>query len=209
MSDAEATSLSNPTDVPVIQGLESLMPDAASTKQSDFLSECRQSLDRSFAEGHTVDNAAIELKTLRMASNVPLGEVRQFVIPYILERCGEGAKDASAVLDRWGGLVANLTGDQEEAMEHCLLIAQRWIAEEWAKESEQVDVRFFLRVLKGFYETDVVTDEAAFGWYKSTEARSVGGEKGRVLWAGSKPFLEAIAESSDDEEDDDDDEDSD
>lgn len=187
----------------MIQGLESLMPDAPSTKQSDFLSECRQSLDRSFAEAHTVDNAAIELKTLRMASNVPLGEVREFVIPYILERCGEGAKDASAVLDRWGGLVANLTGDQEPAMEHCLLIAQRWIAGEWARESEQVDVRFFLRVLKGFYETDVVTDEAAFGWYKSAEARTVGGEKGRALWAGSKPFLEAIAEDSDSEEDED------
>lgn len=182
-------------DPPAIQGLESLLPAAT---QSDFVSECTQSLDRSFAEGHTVDNAAIELKTLRMASNVPLGQVRELVIPYILARC-DGANNASAVMERWGGLVGNLTGDQDEAMQDCLVIAQKWISE----QPGPANVRFFLRVLKGMYEEAGVTDEAVFAWYKSVAARTTGGEIGKALWAGSKPFLEALAEDSDDEDDED------
>lgn len=203
-----AASLSAPISAldepPAIQGLESLQP---ADSQSDFLSECTQSLDRSFAEDHTVDNAAIELKTLRMASNVPLGQVRELVVPYILARCGPNGANAAATLERWGGLIANLTGDQEEAMEHCIVVAQAWVAEQ--QPTAPVDVRFFLRVLKGFYETDVVTDDAAFAWYKSAAARTTAGERGRALWTGSKPFLEAIAADSDDEDEDEDNEDDD
>ncbi|GAA5924014.1 hypothetical protein JCM10213_004472 [Rhodosporidiobolus nylandii] len=192
-SDDEALTDDEP---PAIAGLETLQPEVStSSKQSEFLTECFHSLDRSFAENHTVDNAAIELKTLRMASNVPLGEVRAVVIPYILKRC-DGATNAAQVLDRWGGLIANLTGEQEEAMVDCLLIAQRFVADEGG-----ADVRFWLRVLKGFYETDVVSDDAVFGWYKSAKARSTGGEEGKKLWAASRPFLEAIQEDDDDEED--------
>jgi translation initiation factor eIF-2B subunit epsilon len=138
-----------------------------------------------------------------MASNVPLGRVREFVIPYILSRCD--GTNVSETIARWGGLVANLTGEGEDAMKDCLLIAQKFVAER-AMAGAAPDLRFFLRVLRGFYDEDVVSDEAAFAWYKSVEARSVGGEAGRTLWAGSKPFLEALAEDSDDEEEEEDDE---
>ncbi|GAA5949819.1 hypothetical protein JCM21900_004211 [Sporobolomyces salmonicolor] len=178
---------------PAIAGLDALQPEVStSSKQSEFITECFHSLDRSFAEGHTVDNAAIELKTLRMASNVPLGEVRAVVIPYILARC-DGANGAAAVLDRWGGLIANLTGEQEEAMVDCVLVAQKYVAQEGGG-----DLRFWLRVLKGFYETDVVTDEAVFAWYKSGKARATAGEAGKALWAGSRPFLEALQDDDED-----------
>lgn len=177
-----------------------------SAKQSDFVSECTQSLDRSFAENHTVDNAAIELKTLRMASNVALDQVREIVIPYVLARCGQSGVGADSVVERWGGLIANVTGEQEPAMRHCVIVAQTWIAEQY-NSAANVDVRFFLRVLKAFYEHDVVTDEAVFAWYKSPEARSVGGDRGKTLWAGSKPFLEVLAADSDDSDDEDEDED--
>ncbi|KAK4051858.1 translation initiation factor eIF-2B epsilon subunit, GEF [Microbotryomycetes sp. JL201] len=191
-------------DEPVIQGLEALMP-SATTSQSDFVFECTQSLDRSFVEGHTVDNAAIELKTLRMASNVALDQVRQVVVPYILARCGPSGVDVDKVIKRWGGLISNVTGEQEEAMKHCVIVAQTWLAEQATASNSPADVRFFLRVLKAFYEHDVVTDDSIFDWFKSVDARSVGGEKGKTLWSGSKPFLEALAADSDDDDDDDDD----
>ncbi|GAA5835110.1 hypothetical protein JCM9279_007202 [Rhodotorula babjevae] len=189
-------------DAPQIAGLESLQATSAASKQSEFVTECLHSLDRSFAENHTVDNAAIELKTLRMASNVPLGEVRAVVIPYVLRRC-EGAAGASTLLARWGGLLANLTGEQEEAMVDSLLAAQDFVATEG-----EGDARLWLRVLKGFYETDVVSDEAVFVWYKDPRARSTAGDEGKKLWAASRPFLEAIQDDddSDEEEDDEDDE---
>jgi translation initiation factor eIF-2B subunit epsilon len=173
-----------------ISGLASLVP--VST-QSDFASECTLSLDRSFAEDHTVDNAAIELKTLRMASNVPLGQVRDVVISFILARC-ETTASVPAIIKRWGGLVGSLTGNQEEAMADSILTVQRVVAES-GKETN-----FFLRVLKGFYEQDVVSEEAVFGWYKSAAARMTGGEAGRELWSGSKPFVQFLMESSSDEE---------
>lgn len=183
---------------PAIAGLDVLVADAAQSKQSEFLTECIHSLDRSFAEDHTVDNAAIELKTLRMASNVPLGEVRAVVVPYVLKRC-DGANGAAAVLERWGGLIANLTGEQEDAMVDCLLLAQKYVAEEAGG-----DARFFLRVLKGFYEEDVASDEAIFGWYKSAKARATGGEEGKKLWTASRAFLEALQEDDDDDDEEED-----
>lgn len=182
------------SEVPQIAGLDVLQATSAASKQSEFVTECLHSLDRSFAENHTVDNAAIELKTLRMASNVPLGEVRAVVIPYVLRRCN-GAAGASDLLARWGGLVANLTGDQEDAMVDCLLVAQDYVATEAGG-----DARLWLRVLKGFYETDVVSDEAVFAWYKDPRARSTAGDEGKKLWGASRPFLEAIQEDDDSDE---------
>ncbi|GAA6059328.1 hypothetical protein JCM10212_005908 [Sporobolomyces blumeae] len=187
--------------LPSIAGLDVLQPEtSSSSKHSEFVTECLHSLDRSFAENHTVDNAAIELKTLRMASNVDLGQVRAVVVPYVLKRC-DGANGASSVIDRWGGLMANLTGDSEEGMMDCLVIAQQFVAQEAGG-----DMRFWLRILKGFYETDVVTDDAVFSWYKSVKARTTAGEVGKALWQGSRPFLEALQEDDDDSEDEDEEE---
>lgn len=198
-TDAMTTDNEGLTDseAPAIAGLDMLQTDTSSSssrKQLEFRTECLHSLDRSFAENHTVDNAAIELKTLRMASNVALGEVRAVVIPYVLERC-DGAANAAATLERWGGLIANLTGESEEAMVDCLLVAQEHVA-----VAGGADVRFWLRVLKGFYETDVVSDEGVFAWYRSAKARATAGDEGKKLWAASRPFLEAI---QDDDSDDD------
>jgi translation initiation factor eIF-2B subunit epsilon len=81
----------------------------------------------------------------------------------------------------------------------CLVLAQKFIAEE-----AQGDMRFWLRVLKGFYETDVVTDDAVFGWYKSVKARNTAGEVGKALWQGSRPFLEALQEDDDSDEEEED-----
>lgn len=188
--------------MPSIAGLDQLQPEeSSSSKHSEFATECLHSLDRSFAENHTVDNAAIELKTLRMASNVDLGEVRAIAVPYLLRRCN-GAANATETIDRWGGLIANLTGDSEEAMADCLVLAQKFVADE-----AKGDMRFWLRVLKGFYETDVVTDDAVFQWYQSVKARTTAGEVGKALWQGSRPFLEALQEDDDSEEDSDEDED--
>ncbi|POY72520.1 hypothetical protein BMF94_4346 [Rhodotorula taiwanensis] len=193
---------------PAIAGLDALQPESSGSgrKQSEFMTECIHSLDRSFAEGHTVDNASIELKTLRMASNVPLNEVRAVVVPYVLRRAG-GAAGAADTLDRWGGLIASLTGDQDDAMVDCVLRAQEFVAAgDIDSGVAPGDVRMWLRVLKGFYENDVVSDDAVFAWYKSVDARKVGGDEGRKLWAASRPFLEAIQDDDDDEDDDSEDE---
>lgn len=186
-----------------IIGLSSLTPVSA---QSDFLSECTQSLERSFEEGHTVDNAAIELKTLRMASNVTLGRVREVVIPFILKRCqGLSAEALAEMIERWGGLITSLTGENEEAMMDCLFSAQKYMMEITATTPATInELKFFLRILKSFYEEDIVSEEAVFGWYKSKLSRGMGvGADGtsNYFWQGSKGFVTALAEAEDDDSD--------
>jgi hypothetical protein len=88
---------------------------AASAGEHEFQTEVRLSLDRAFSEGHSLENASVELKTLRMASNVPLRRVREGVVAGIVERIPlvEGAVPQRAEIktwvDRWGDLI-NLIG---------------------------------------------------------------------------------------------------
>lgn len=82
----------------------------------EFQAEVKQSLDRAFDEGHSTDNAAVELKTLRMASNVPLTRVKEAVVDAIVERiplidndpAGQ-RKEIAQIVGRWGQLI-NLIG---------------------------------------------------------------------------------------------------
>lgn len=97
----------------------------ARAAQSEFRAEAAQSLERAFAEGHSVDNAAVELKTLRMASNVPLREVREAVVGAIVEKVevveGDAAgqrKEIAKVVGRWGRLIDLIGGmDPVETVE--------------------------------------------------------------------------------------------
>lgn len=89
----------------------------APSADEEFKSEVRLSLERAFAEGHSVDNAAVELKTLRMASNVPIARVREAVVGSVVDRIKvvEGnptlqRKEIAAMIDRWGELITKIGG---------------------------------------------------------------------------------------------------
>ena len=88
-------------------------------EELEFKVEVTQSLERAFEEGHSVDNAAVELKTLRMASNVPLMRVREAVIAALVGRIRvvspeEGPAKQRAevenVVGRWGELINKIGG---------------------------------------------------------------------------------------------------
>ncbi len=93
------------------------LPSSDAIAENEFRAEVTQSLERAFAEGHSIDNAAVELKTLRMASNVPLSRVREAVVAAIVERVrivesGGAAQRAEItnVIQRWGGLIDRIGG---------------------------------------------------------------------------------------------------
>jgi translation initiation factor eIF-2B subunit epsilon len=177
------------------------------SSEDAFIAEALSSLDRSFAEGHTVDDAAIELKTLRMASNVPLSRVRRVVVRYLARRVplpkGAAARElyagARKLVARWGGLISSVTED-EEAMVQALVDLQRYFAEEMAGE-EDVDgpTRLFPLVVRSLYEEDVVSEEAVMEWWKSPESRE-GGENVRSVREGAKAFVRALAEAESESE---------
>jgi len=122
-SQYDGRSLSALSDISVPSDVHTFSDNA----ETEFQAEVKQSLDRAFYEGHSVDNAAVELKTLRMASNVSLTRVREAVIAAIVERIplvDSGAiqqrKEITSVIGRWGALIDRIGGvDAVETV--CLL----------------------------------------------------------------------------------------
>jgi len=81
----ESLSASSRTSLPLSTPTMDV-PSSSAIAESKFRAEVTQSLERAFAEGHSVDNAAVGLKTLWMASNVPLSRVREAVVAAIVEQ---------------------------------------------------------------------------------------------------------------------------
>jgi translation initiation factor eIF-2B subunit epsilon len=110
--DEDASSIdptSSSTSLPLIP--------SSAEGEAEFRTEARQSLERAFAEDHSLDNAAVELKTLRMASNVPLRRVREAVVAGIVGRIrivpGDVVaqrKEIARVVGRWGELINKIGG---------------------------------------------------------------------------------------------------
>ncbi|CAE6414321.1 unnamed protein product [Rhizoctonia solani] len=147
---------SSTSDLP---GLPSL--DAA----SDFQSECTQSLKRAFDEEHTVDNAAIELKTLRMASNVPLPQVREAIVAFIIQKLsdeGAGRPEVKKMFTRWGGLLRQIGGYDEA---ETLLQFQRACC----KTPERS--RLFPAVLTELYQNELIEEDGLTDWFMDAQSK--------------------------------------
>lgn len=110
-----ASPSSSSTSLPTTLAAAALSA-GAQAAEHEFQSEVRQSLERAFTEGHSVDNAAVELKTLRMASNVPLTKVRGAVIGSVVEKIAivdgpvEQRGEIKRWMDRWGELINKIGG---------------------------------------------------------------------------------------------------
>lgn len=122
-STASSTPESTPSGSPTTSADDTLSGDGdepttlslddapAGYSDDEFRFECTQSLDRAFEEGHTVENASIELKTLRMASNVPITAVKEVVITFLVSKIplnpdqAAQKKAVNAMIARWGRLL--------------------------------------------------------------------------------------------------------
>ena len=118
MSTTTILSRSNSKGRPAHRS-SSKIPDLSSKSVEDeFRVEVQASLTRAFAEGHSVDNAAVELKTLRMASNVPLRMVREAVVGgvvdqiKIIEAPALQRAEVTRVIQRWGELILKIGGTE-------------------------------------------------------------------------------------------------
>ncbi|CBQ69828.1 related to Translation initiation factor eIF-2B epsilon subunit [Sporisorium reilianum SRZ2] len=192
----------------MLDGETNVEKQAALKRLNEFRGEATASLERAFEENHTVDDAAIELKTLRMASNVPLKEVRKTVIGFILTKCDpDQPKQMLKVLDKWCPLISVVAvDDQIEA----LATVQNFCA------THAKYYKIFIPLLKKFYNDDVISEDNIVGWWKSPLSRQteaeVGGDKNIQLRKAAEEVIRYILESqesSDEDEDDDDEEDSD
>lgn len=200
--------MSDESEPPAIAGIGAL-GESDGTDDTAFKRECLSSLERSFGEGHTVDNAAIELKTLRMASNVALKDVIGVVVPFLCDQilvkdgapANEVVNTVNKLVERWGGLVDSLTGRTQGGMVEALFFLQ-----EHCSTKEGIHPRLFPAFLQAFYEEDVVSEEAIRAWVTNPAAKSTGGFTGGKLWQIGANFMRALMEAEDDDEDEDSDE---
>ncbi|KAJ8597977.1 nucleotide-diphospho-sugar transferase [Rhizopogon salebrosus TDB-379] len=182
-----------------------LVAQADSAAISEFQQEVKQSLDRAFAEGHSVDNAAVELKTLRMASNVSLRLVRDAVIAGIVSRIkivDDGAisqrKEIASMIARWGGLIDRIGGvDPVETIE---------ILQEHCASSDRLPL--FGQILAALYQDDIVDEDDIRAWHikpqsqgqdiKSTSLQ----EHYKKCWVTGAHMIKQFDEQDSDEESD-------
>ncbi|OCH95024.1 nucleotide-diphospho-sugar transferase [Obba rivulosa] len=170
-SESDASSLrlsrtSSQTSAPT-PSAASLHTLQQSASLAEFDAEAAASLERAFAEGHAVDDAAVELKTLRMAANVPLRRVREAVVGALVERVHvvEGAaaqrKQIADIVARWGTLINRIGGvDPVETVEilqyHC---------------ARSTRLPLFGQLLAALYQADLVEEDDIRAWHAKPEAK--------------------------------------
>ncbi|KAH8117331.1 nucleotide-diphospho-sugar transferase [Phellopilus nigrolimitatus] len=165
----------------------------------EFAAEVGASLARAFAEGHSVENAAVELKTLRMASNVPLRRVRAAVVAGVVELVAlaeapaQQRAEIAKVVGRWGGLIDSIGGvDAVETIE---------VLQEHCAQSPRLGL--FGQILAALYQDDVVDEDDIRAWHG--RATSKGGDAdGEALaenmhkcWAVGTRMIEQFDEQDD------------
>ena len=205
-SATSATSLSVADAASHASAIHTLSYAAAET---EFRSEVAQSLERAFAEGHSVENAAVELKTLRMASNVPLRRVREAVVGAIIDRVALAPADPAQqraeiarTVRRWGALIDKIGGvDPVETVE---ALQQHCAAAPPARQA------IFGQTLAALYQLDLVDEEHIRAWHASPVARGegvLGAKPGSAFleglmkcWAVGTKMIEQFDEASESEE---------
>ncbi|KAA1474914.1 nucleotide-diphospho-sugar transferase [Dentipellis sp. KUC8613] len=173
--------------------------------ESEFKNEVRLSLERAFTEEHSLDNASVELKTLRMASNVPLRRVREAVVSGIVERMEivDGVAPQRAEIkrwiDRWGELINKIGG-----IDGVDTVA---ILQAHCARSERMPL--FGQILAALYQNDIVEEDDIRGWHKLPESKGEGLKPGPILENTQKSWIVGARmihqfdeqESSDEDED--------
>lgn len=173
----------------------------AEERLAEFRAEAHASLERAFEEKHAPENAAIELKTLRMASNVPNAEVRYVVVSFVLRRCDVDQPKATAdLLDHWGPLLREVAqDDQVEALAAMQSFCAAHISH----------TRLFVPLLKKVYNDEIVPDDAILAWWKHPSSRHVVFEEDTTqarqvvleLRKRAEPVVRHILDDSDDSDD--------
>lgn len=157
-----------------------------SAVEHEFQTEVRLSLDRAFSEGHSLENASVELKTLRMASNVPLRRVREAVVAGIVERIPvvEGAVpqrvEINKWVDRWGDLINLIGGVDGVETVSILQVSSPFFQTPSTSAyyypfqyhcSASTRVNLFGQILAALYQNDIVEEEDIRNWHAQPEAK--------------------------------------
>jgi translation initiation factor eIF-2B subunit epsilon len=114
-------------------------------------------------ENHSIENATIELKTLRMATNVTFHEVREAIVSALMNVVISAPAKMRKILEKWGELLSEFTEDKDGEVD-ALFILQKYFARRVREDG--VERKFFVLSLQGFYDVDVLGEESILRWFE-------------------------------------------
>lgn len=159
-------------------------------------------LERAFAENHSIENAALELNTLKMACNIQFRDLRVLAIPAVLSRI-DADNPAQKIIERWGPLIAKFIHSDEDQVDAIYSIQKFCAKSEYHSKMLAV-------ILKIFYDIDVLDEDNIIQWYGKSATEESLTEKERAIRTTALPliqWLQSAEEESESDEDDEDDED--
>ncbi|KAF9216927.1 hypothetical protein BGZ59_007318 [Podila verticillata] len=165
--------------------------------------EVSATLERAFKDGHSVDIAALELNTLRMASFSNFHEMRKRIIPGVLRNIDVTAKPGSGktakeILARWGPLIGRMIHDEDDQVDG-LYTLQRACA------SPVVATAVFTPALRYFYDNDITEEDAILKWFYSEKSQQ-GSDMEKQLREKTQPMIDYLEQSESEEESEEEDE---
>ncbi|ORZ38414.1 nucleotide-diphospho-sugar transferase [Catenaria anguillulae PL171] len=170
--------------------------DLESDGEEDTDEEIRATIQRALAQNHTIDNALLELNTLKFAYNLTFKDLRDGVVPCILQHVFiTNTKNFKATLERWVAVWAGLVHGKEDEVD--LLRAMTT----WFDEQPERIVKYISTVAMVLYESDIVEDTSFLVWF-----RHPGSTISAAVRKAVEPFLGWLEEDSDEEEESDEEE---
>ncbi|KAI8332925.1 nucleotide-diphospho-sugar transferase [Chlamydoabsidia padenii] len=186
------------SDAGSIDGAWNLNPAAnAARKAAEFKKEIALTIERSLAENHTVDTAALEITGLRMSSNGEYSDVREVVIPLVVDHVDLNNPVASLkkVFTQWGPLIGKVTHKHDDQV-HVMSLLQKHCA------SNEALGKLFMGALQILYNIDVVEEEAVMEWYTSDISKSGSPAEVKLREKATK-FVEWLTEAEEEESEED------
>ena len=171
----------------------------------EFYREAQAHMVKAFEEDHPVDIAALEMNTLRMASDVSHLEVRLGVVTALMARAVEiyqsGDKKAKSAIDRlfskWSSLLTriNHTGDERrKTLSDTLAFFEKQF-----NSKALSNPNIFGLCLRYLYEYDVVEETDLSDWLELNASQYTGVNSVRLIQVVEK-FHQQLEEADEDSE---------
>ncbi|KAI9291603.1 nucleotide-diphospho-sugar transferase [Neoconidiobolus thromboides FSU 785] len=170
-------------------------------RDMEFEREAKSTVERALKEGLTLDNAALELTALRMSYNAQFIQVRECLIPQLLEHLDPArtlAGGLKSIFSKWAPLISKFTiseYDMIDAIDILMLAC--------SDHSNNNKSKMFALSLKNWYDLDVVTEEALIEWYEGDDPDRLSErmKEYKELRAAAKPLIDWLNEAEEEDSD--------
>ncbi len=187
---------------------EELLAEEEAQEEEDlnFAAEVSDTVKRAVSAGHSVDNVALEVNSLKFAQNRSFGDCVLAILPALLETLElaelpskpKRVKAVEKCLGRWGALLSRFV---QSATEQDVLMT----ALERHCEADAVTREIFEHVTKQLYECDDdILDEEAIERWAAAAADEDDGSHAAKLLKQSEAMLTWLREADDEDSDEDD-----